>query len=57
MRSDFQETTWKACWETVAAGRPTAEVAAELGLSIGAVHAARYRVLDRLRKELQGMLE
>ena len=57
MRSDFQETTWKSCWETVVAGRPAAEVAAELGITVGAVHAAKFRVLDRLRQELRGMLE
>ena len=53
MRSDFQETTWKACWEMVVAGRPAAEVAAELGLTVGAVYAAKFRVLERLRRELR----
>jgi RNA polymerase sigma-70 factor (ECF subfamily) len=57
MRADFHEKTWKACWETVVAGRPAAEVAAELGLTIGAVYAAKIRVLDRLREELRGMLD
>jgi RNA polymerase sigma-70 factor (ECF subfamily) len=57
MRSDFQETTWKACWETVVSGRPAAQVAAELGLSVGAVYAAKVRVLNRLREELQGLLD
>jgi RNA polymerase sigma-70 factor (ECF subfamily) len=57
MRADFSETTWKSCWETVVAGRPAAEVAAELGLTVGAVYAAKIRVLDRLREELRGMLE
>ena len=57
MRSDFRETTWKACWETVAAGRPAAAVAAELGLTVGAVYAAKFRVLERLRHELRGLLE
>jgi RNA polymerase sigma-70 factor (ECF subfamily) len=57
MRADFQETTWKACWEMVVAGRPAAEVAAELGLTPGAVYAAKFRVLDRLRQELRGMLD
>jgi RNA polymerase sigma-70 factor (ECF subfamily) len=57
MRADFQETTWKACWETVAEGRPAAEVAAELSITVGAVYAARFRVLDRLRQELRGMLD
>jgi RNA polymerase sigma-70 factor (ECF subfamily) len=57
MRSDFQEASWKACWETVVNGRPAAEVAVELGLTVGAVYAAKFRVLDRLRQELRGMLD
>jgi len=57
MRTDFDETTWRACWEMVAAGRPAAVVAAELGLTIGAVYAAKFRVLKRLRRDLQGLLD
>lgn len=57
MRADFREATWRACWETVVAGRLAAEVASELGLTVGAVHAARFRVLDRLRQELRGLLD
>jgi RNA polymerase sigma-70 factor (ECF subfamily) len=57
MQTDFEEKTWKACWETVVGSRPAAEVAAELGLTVGAVHAAKFRVLDRLRQELQGLLD
>lgn len=57
MHTDFEETTWKACWEMVAAGRPAAAVAAELGLTVGAVYAAKFRVLTRLRRDLQGLLE
>ncbi len=57
MQSDFQPGTWKACWEVVAAGRPAQEVAAELGMTIGAVPAARFRVLNRLRQELAGLWE
>ncbi|MFO0928497.1 MAG: sigma-70 family RNA polymerase sigma factor [Gemmataceae bacterium] len=57
MRADFQPTTWKACWETVVAGRPAAEVATEFGLTVGAVYAARFRVLNRLREELAGLLD
>jgi len=57
MRADFQEKTWKACWEVVVAERPASDVAAELGLTVGAVYAAKFRVLDRLRQELRGMLD
>jgi RNA polymerase sigma-70 factor (ECF subfamily) len=57
MQREFQPTTWKACWEYVVAGRPAAEVAAELGLSVGAVYMAKSRVLSRLRQELAGLLD
>ncbi len=57
MQSDFKPSTWKACWEVVVAGRPAAEVARELGLSVDAVYMARSRVLRRLREELAGLLD
>jgi RNA polymerase sigma-70 factor (ECF subfamily) len=57
MQADFQPSTWKACWEYVVEGRPAAEVAAELGISVGAVHTARLRVLTRLREELKGLFD
>jgi RNA polymerase sigma-70 factor, ECF subfamily len=57
MRTDFQPTTWQAFYETVAAGRPAAEVAAELGLRLDAVYTAKSRVLRRLRQELNGLLD
>lgn len=57
MQADFQPTTWQACWQIVVQGRPAAEVAAELGLSLNAVYAANYRVLHRLRQDLDGLLE
>ena len=57
MRTEFQPTTWMACWECVVHDRPAAEVAAELGLSVGAVRAAKFRVLTRLRQELDGLLD
>jgi RNA polymerase sigma-70 factor (ECF subfamily) len=57
MQAEFAATTWKACWECVVNGRPAAEVAAELGLSPGAVYAARFRVIGRLRQELEGLLD
>lgn len=56
MQSEFQATTWKACWECVVSGRSAAEVADELGISIGAVYVAKSRVLSRLRHELMDLL-
>lgn len=57
MQSDFEPTTWKACWEYAVHGRPAAEVAAELGVSVAVVYSAKCRVLRRLRRELEGLLD
>lgn len=57
MQAEFQPATWRACWECVAHGRPAAEVAEELGLSVASVYAAKSRVLRRLRQELSGLLD
>jgi RNA polymerase sigma-70 factor (ECF subfamily) len=57
MQNEFQPTTWQACWETVVSGRPAAEVAKALGLTVDAVYAAKSRVLRRLRQELEGLLD
>jgi RNA polymerase sigma-70 factor (ECF subfamily) len=57
MQSEFSPLTWKACWEHVLVGRPAADVAAELGISRGAVYVAKSRVLCRLREELEGLMD
>jgi RNA polymerase sigma-70 factor (ECF subfamily) len=57
MQKDFEPATWRACWEHVVSGKPAAAVASELGLTVGAVYAAKFRVLARLRQELEGLLE
>jgi RNA polymerase sigma-70 factor (ECF subfamily) len=57
MKREFQPTTWQACWEVVVSERSAADVGAELGLSVGAVRAAKFRVLARLREELAGLLD
>jgi RNA polymerase sigma-70 factor (ECF subfamily) len=57
LRGEFQPQTWQACWAVAAEGKAPATVAAELGLSVAAVYAAKSRVLRRLRRELEGLLE
>jgi RNA polymerase sigma-70 factor (ECF subfamily) len=57
MQAEFAPTTWKACWETVVAGRSRREVARDLGISENAVYIAKCRVLRRLRQELTGLFE
>jgi RNA polymerase sigma-70 factor (ECF subfamily) len=55
VRPAFSPTTWQAFWQTAVEGRGAAAVAAELGLSVGAVYVARSRVLARLTEQIQGM--
>jgi RNA polymerase sigma-70 factor (ECF subfamily) len=57
LRDEFQPITWRAFWEHGVAARPAADVARELGLTPGAVYAAKFRVMTRLRKELNGLVE
>lgn len=54
VRPEFQDPTWQAFWRTVVEGERTADVAQELGMTTQAVRQARYRVLRRLRDELEG---
>lgn len=48
-RAEFQPQTWEAFWRTSIHGRPSQQVAEELGMSVGAVYIARSRVLARLK--------
>jgi RNA polymerase sigma-70 factor, ECF subfamily len=57
MKSDFEPVTWKACWETVVNDRAAADVAGELGITVNAVYLAKSRVLSRLRRDLEGLLD
>jgi RNA polymerase sigma-70 factor (ECF subfamily) len=53
VRDEFTPATWQAFWATAVEGRPPAAVAADLGLSVGAVYVAKSRVLARLRKRIE----
>jgi RNA polymerase sigma factor (sigma-70 family) len=53
VRGHFRETTWQAFWRTGVEGQETAVVARSLGISPGAVHIARSRVMARLRQEIE----
>lgn len=57
MQAEFEPATWKACWETVAYGKPAEQVARQLGISVNAVYLAKSRVLRRLHQELEGLVE
>jgi RNA polymerase sigma-70 factor (ECF subfamily) len=57
MQTDFEPATWQAVWQHAVLERPAAEVARELNLTVASVYCAKSRVLNRLRQELQGLLE
>jgi RNA polymerase sigma-70 factor, ECF subfamily len=52
IRAEFEQRTWQAFWQTTVDGRTPKDVAADLGMSPGAVRVAKSRVLHRLREEL-----
>jgi len=56
VEAEFEPRTWKACVLTAVEERSPAEVAGELGMSLGAVYIARSRVLKRIRAVLEGLL-
>lgn len=52
VRPTVEERTWRAFWAITVDGRPAADVAEELGMSVPAVYKAKYRVIRQLRREL-----
>lgn len=57
VRPEFQATTWEAFRSLALDGKPARVVADELGLSANAVLIAKSRVLARLRREAQGLID
>jgi RNA polymerase sigma-70 factor (ECF subfamily) len=53
VRVDLRDATWQAFWLTAVEGAGIEETARRLGISVGAVYAARSRVLARLRQQVQ----
>jgi RNA polymerase sigma-70 factor, ECF subfamily len=56
IRAEFEPRTWEAFWQTAVNGRSASDVAAELGMTPGAVRVAKSRVLHRLRTDLGDLL-
>jgi RNA polymerase sigma-70 factor (ECF subfamily) len=50
VRDEFEGRTWEAFWRVTVDGRTASVVAAELGMTPGAVYIAKSRVLKRLRQ-------
>jgi RNA polymerase sigma-70 factor (ECF subfamily) len=53
--NQLEASTWKAFWRVAVDGRTAAEVADEMGMTVGAVYVAKSRVLARLREELRDL--
>jgi RNA polymerase sigma-70 factor (ECF subfamily) len=53
IRGEFRAPTWDAFWLTCVEGRPIANIAAQLNMSLGAAYVARSRVMARLRTVVQ----
>jgi RNA polymerase sigma factor (sigma-70 family) len=49
-RSEFTAATWQAFWRTAVDGHGAAQVAQDVGLSVGAVYIAKSRVQSRLKQ-------
>jgi len=62
IHGEFRPATWRAFWLCAVEGCAPGEASASLGMSVGAVYAAKCRVLARLREEIErarrdGLLE
>lgn len=53
VRGEFEETTWRAFWQTAVEGKGAKAAADSLTISVGAVYVAKSRVLARLREQIQ----
>jgi RNA polymerase sigma-70 factor, ECF subfamily len=57
VEQEFEPATFQAFRRLALEDASGAEVAAELGLSVGAVYVAKSRVLQRIREEAAGLIE
>jgi RNA polymerase sigma-70 factor (ECF subfamily) len=57
IQRDFEDRTWNAFWKVAVEGRPTADVADELGMKPRTVRVSRCRVLARLREEFGDLID
>jgi len=57
VQREFSPQQTAAFREYVVAGRPVGDVARDLGLSAGAIYCIKSRVLNRLRQELNHLLD
>lgn len=57
VRTEFHRETWDAFWRTAVDGQSIEATAAATGRSVGAIYAARSRVMRRLREQVAEYLD
>lgn len=53
--AEYTDVSWAAFWRTAVDSQPASEIARELGLKPANVRQIKFRVLKRLRVELEGL--
>lgn len=57
VESEFPRQAWQAFQQYAIQGRPVAEVAKEVNMSVSGVYAAKSRIISRLRQILGGVID
>ena len=57
VKSEFEEKTWNAFWASAVDGKKPQEIAATLGITVGAVYIAKSRVQARLKERVGELTE
>ncbi len=53
IRAEFRESTWQAFWLSTIEGQSIADVAEQLGVSVGTVYVSRSRIVSRLKSKVR----
>jgi len=57
LEREFRPKTWTAVKAFVLEDRTASEIAAESGVSVWTIYAAKSRLFARLREELNGLID
>ena len=57
MKQDFAGETWQALQQLISEGKSAAAIARETGVSVWTIYSAKNRLMSRLRRELDGLLD